>query len=332
VAKVLTGRSRTETARWLSFRAHYGFEAFYCQPGPEGAHEKGGIEGEIGRFRRRWFVPVPQAASLAELNARLAEADAAEDARHVAGRPATVGEEFAAERGRLLPLPPEPFATAAVIWPRVDRYARISVGKCRYSVPARLIGSRVRVMLSANELRVFDGARLTATHPRLIAAGDEHVELDHYLEILVRKPGALPGAAALAQARTAGVFTSAHEAFWAAARARHGDAAGTRALIEVLLLHRRMPPAQVIAGIQAALTAGSCSADVVAVEARKHAAALSGGDSQAAWPALARPARSRAAVVTLPRRAAALPPDGRPAPSVAAYDQLLAPPAGEGGA
>ena len=35
---------------------------------------------------------------------------------------------------------------------------RISVGKCRYSVPARLIGSRVRVMLSANELRVFDGA------------------------------------------------------------------------------------------------------------------------------------------------------------------------------
>ena len=60
VAKVLAGRNRTETARWLSFRAHYGFEAFYCQPGTEGAHEKGGIEGEIGRFRRRWFVPVPQ--------------------------------------------------------------------------------------------------------------------------------------------------------------------------------------------------------------------------------------------------------------------------------
>ena len=103
---------------------------------------------------------MPQAASLAELNARLAEADAAEDARHVAGRAATIGEDFAAERGLLLPLPPEPFATAAVIWPRVDRYGRISVGKCRYSVPARLIGSRVRVMLSANELRVFDGARL----------------------------------------------------------------------------------------------------------------------------------------------------------------------------
>ena len=181
----------------------------------------------------------------------------------------------------------------------MDRYARISVGKCRYSVPARLIGSRVRVMLSANELRVFDGSRLAAVHPRLIAAGDEHLELDHYLEILVRKPGALPGAAALAQARAAGVFTSAHEAFWAAARARHGDAAGTRALIEVLLLHRRMPAAQVIAGITAALAAGSCSPDVVAVEARKHAAAAAAPPGAGAWPAM-RPRPSRAAVITLP--------------------------------
>jgi transposase len=321
VAKVLAGRSRTETARWLSFRSFYGFEAFYCQPGTEGAHEKGGIEGEIGRFRRRWFVPVPRAGSLAELNAALAAADAAEDARHVAGRAATVGEDFAAERGLLLRLPPEPFATAAVAWPRVDRYARVSVGKCRYSVPARLIGSRVRVMLAANELRIFDGPKLAAVHPRLIAAGDEHLDLDHYLEILVRKPGALPGSAALAQARAAGVFTSAHEAFWSAARARHGDGAGTRALIEVLLLHRRMPAVQVIAGMTAALAAGSCSVDVVAVEARKHAATAAGPEP-AAWPAL-RPRPSRAAVITLPARRAPLPPDARPAPSVAAYDQLL---------
>jgi transposase len=324
VARVLAGRSRVETTRWLAFRAHYGFEAFYCQPGAEGAHEKGGIEGEIGRFRRRWFVPVPRAGSLAELNARLAEADAAEDARHVAGRAAAIGQDLAAERDRLLPLPAEPFATAAVLWPRVDRYARISVGKCRYSVPARLIGSRVRVMLSANELRVFDGPALAAVHPRLIAAGDERLELDHYLEIVLRKPGALPGAAALAQARAAGLFTAVHEAFWAAARARHGDAAGTRALIEVLLLHRRMPASQVTAGMTAALAAGSCSVDVVAVEARKHATAAAGPEPGPAGPQ-AGPHRSRAAVITLPARRDPLPPDARPAPSVAAYDQLLAP-------
>src|SRR6266516_1254483 len=331
-AKVLAGRSRTETARWLSFRSWYGFSAFYCEPGQAGAHEKGGVEGEIGRFRRRWMVPVPKVSSLAELNARLAEADAAEDARHIAYRAATVGEDFAAEAPLLAPLPAEPFDCAATAWPRVDRYARISLGKCRYSVPARLIDTRARVRLSANELRIFDGSQQVAAHPRLAAAGAEHLELDHYLEILARKPGALAGSAALAQARASGAFTSVHDAFWAAARARRGDGAGARALIEVLLLHRRMAPSQVIAGMQAALAAGSCSADVVAVEARKHAAAASPAEAGTAWQALERPRRSRAAVITLPRRPApALPPDRRPAPSVAAYDQLLRNPPSAGG-
>jgi hypothetical protein len=329
VAKVLTGRSRTETARWLSFRSWYGFSAFYCEPGQAGAHEKGGVEGEIGRFRRRWMVPVPKVSSLAELNARLAEADAADDARHISYRAATVGEDFAAGQRFLLPLPAEPFDCAATAWPRVDRYARVSLGKCRYSVPARLIDTRVRVRLSANELHIFDGSQQVAAHPRLAAAGAEHLELDHYLEILVRKPGALAGSAALAQARASGAFTSVHDAFWAAARARHGDGAGTRALIEVLLLHRRMPGAQVIAGITAALAAGSCSPDVVAVEARKHAATAA-GPGPAAWPAM-RPRPSRAAVITLPARRDPLPPDARPAPSVAAYDQLLRNPPSAGG-
>ena len=46
------------------------------------------------------------------------------------------------------------------------------------------------------------------------------------------------------------------------------------------------------------------------------------------------PRRSRAAVVTLPRRAGPLPADSRPAPDTSAYDQLLriAPRAGKGGA
>jgi len=33
VARVLRGRNRAETARWLAFRSWYGFEAFYCEPG-----------------------------------------------------------------------------------------------------------------------------------------------------------------------------------------------------------------------------------------------------------------------------------------------------------
>jgi transposase len=60
VAQVLGfSRHRVETERWTAFRSHYGLEAFYCQPGFQGAHEKGGVEGQIGWFRRNHLVPVP---------------------------------------------------------------------------------------------------------------------------------------------------------------------------------------------------------------------------------------------------------------------------------
>jgi hypothetical protein len=74
---------------------------------------------------------------------------------------------------------------------------------------------------------------------------------DHYLEALMRRPGAMPGSVALVQARAAGAFTGADEVLWSAARRAVGEPAATRELIGVLLLHRYMDDADVIAGIGA---------------------------------------------------------------------------------
>ena len=120
---------------------------------------------------------------------------------------------------------------------------------------------------------VFNKRELVARHPRLTRRGAYRDVLDHYLEILLAKAGAMRGSTALAAARAEGTFSAAHEAFWAAARKAHGDAAGTRALIEVLLLHRRLPAEAVQIGVTAAVKAGSTSPDVVAIEARKAEAA-----------------------------------------------------------
>ena len=81
VSRVLFGRDRAESQRWIAFRSHYGFDAFYCQPGKEGAHEKGGVEGEGGRFRRTHCVPMPVVDSIEELNELLAAADAKDEHR-----------------------------------------------------------------------------------------------------------------------------------------------------------------------------------------------------------------------------------------------------------
>ncbi len=320
VSRLLFGRNRVESAGWVTFRSHYGFDAFYCHPGLEGAHEKGGVEGEGGRFRRNHLVPVPQVASMAELNERLVGYDLADDARRIGDRTMSVGAHFALEASLLRRLPGEFFETGLTLTPRVDRYARVTVRQCHYSVPARLIGHRVRVVLRASELVVFEGRKQVAAHERAVIRGAQCLVLDHYLEVLVRKPGALPGATALAHARAAGTFTSAHEAFWAATRKTHGDAGGTRVLVEVLLLHRHYPHADVVAGITAALNVGALSPDVVALEARKHSQQHTNPGTE--------PTAGDQVVVSLSQRRLAevsdqLPVDLRPLPTLTAYDSLL---------
>lgn len=335
VARVLFGRNRTETQRWVAFRSWAGFDSFYCRPGIEGAHEKGGVEGEGGRFRRTHLVPVPKVDSLRELNDRLARYDRADDHRRIEHRVRTVGQDYALEAPLLRPLPADGFETGLWLTPRTDRYSRVSARQSTYSVPARFIGQHLRVLLRADEVIVFDRRREVARHERSTTKGSTTLVLDHYLEILGRKPGALPGSIPLVQARASGVFAPEHEAFWAAARRAHGDAAGTRELVDVLLLHRHLRREDVLAGLRAATTAGATRADIVAVETRRliderehnHQDGHESRDLATTVEEPARPAR----VVSLTQRRladpaaviAGLPPDCRPLPSVAAYDQLL---------
>ena len=90
-------RERLENERFAALRSHYGFDSFYCLPGEKGAHEKGGVDGEVGRFRRRHLVPVPTVASLSELNSMLAGGDVIDDERHIARRADSVGVAAATE-------------------------------------------------------------------------------------------------------------------------------------------------------------------------------------------------------------------------------------------
>jgi hypothetical protein len=303
VVRVMKGRDRKETERFVAMRSHYGFDSFFCQPGPEGAHEKGGVEGEVGRFRRRHLVPVPRVASIAELNERVTAGDLADDHRRIFGRTATVGEHFAFEKGTLQALPAEPFDPSLLLNCRVDTKSRVCVRQCFYSVPARYAGRRLDVVLGADTVDVLDGRQVVAAHQRAVHKGTEVLVLDHYLEVLLRKPGALRGASALGTARRRGAFGSLHERFWLEARRRLGDRDGTKALIEVLLAHRGIPAPAVCAGMAAALDIGSVDPAVVVLEARKAASTV-----------------RAAAVVPI---GAALGRFDRPVPDLAHYDALL---------
>lgn len=102
-----------------------------------------------------------------------------------------------------------------------------------------------------------------------------------------------------------------------AARKAHGDAAGTRALVEVLLLHRHLERVDMLAGITAALSVGSTSPDVVALEARKAAErrGMPAGPDSAD--------KGGRVVILLEHRSVTVPTDTRPLPSVDKNDTPL---------
>jgi len=258
------------------------------------------VEGEIGRFRRRHLVPVPKVASLAALNELIATGDRLDDDRVITGRPVTIGAAFAIEVSALMGLPAEAFDCARLLHARVDNRARVSVRQCFYSVPARYAGRRLPVRLAARTVEVHDGPRLVARHDRAVGRYVEVLALDHYLEVLKTKPGALPGATALAQAKTLGVFTTSHQCYWDAARRARGDAAGTRALIAILLAHRTMPAAALRVAMDRAVTSGCLDPETVLIDARRDTSPL-------------------AAVVPI----GALARYDRPPPSLTDYDDLL---------
>jgi transposase len=297
VIRVLKGRDRAEAERFVALRSHYGFDSFFCIPGPEGAHEKGGVEGEIGRFRRRHLVPVPSVASLAALNQLIAAADVLDDGRVITGRPVTVAATFAAEQPAMLPLPEEMFDPARLLTARVDSRARICVRQNYYSVPARYAGRRLAVRLSARTVQALDEPQVISAHERSAGKYAEVLVLDHYREILLRKPGAT----ALAQARAAGAFTSSHQRYWDASRRKLGDAAGTKALIEVLLGHRTLAAAALVQAMDRAVSAGVLDPQAVLIDARCL---------------VARPVAPVIPIGALARY-------DRPAPVLADYDQLL---------
>ncbi len=305
VTKVLLGRARELNPRFVALRSHYLFDSSFCAPGK--GHEKGGVEGEIGRFRRNWLTPVPDVADLDELNARVDAAVAIDDARRQLTRNGvrrTVADWWADEAPLLAPLPDEAADVVTELSCRVDTRGRICVRQAFYSVPTRHVGRRVRVLLAASHLAIFDGSRPIATHPRSLHKGTETLTLDHYLEILGRKPGALAGATALAQARADGRFTLAHQAWWDLARHQLGDSPATRGLIDVLLEHRRLPAAALHTALADAVTVGIVDAQVVIIEARRHADRDHRRTDQADI-------------------SADLTRFDRPAPDLAAYDQLL---------
>jgi transposase len=255
VKKILRGFRREETARFIGFRSHWRFDSEFCTPYE--AHEKGGIESEAGYFRRNHWVPMPKARDLAELNAQLLEACHQDERRQIAGHRQPVGAALIEERAQLLPLAEHGFELAELSFPRVDGLGCVRVRTNLYSVPAKP-GTTVEVRLYPSLVEVRDQGRCIARHERCHERQQQVLELEHYLDVLERKPGALAGSKPLAAWRQRGLWPESYDRLLEQLIRRHGKQSGTRQMIEVLSLIREHGHARVRAAVEEALSL-SCS-------------------------------------------------------------------------
>jgi hypothetical protein len=274
----------------------------FTTPGIEGAHEKGGVEGEVGRFDRNHLVPVPAVGSISELNRLLVDACERDLGRRIVGRPVTVAEQLATERP-LLRLLPAAFDATETTTVRVDAKALVMVRQNRYSVPVALAGLKVSVAIGATEIRVWHRDRQVASHERLHGKYGTRATLDHYLELLARKPGALARSLPLAQERDRGNWPATFDELWTALRARWGESEADTQMVDVLMLCREHGPATVELAVRGVLAAGAIDGRAVQVLARRTS------------PTVATP--------RLEGLEARLQAHDRPEPDLAGYDQLI---------
>jgi transposase len=260
VKKILRGYERELTARFISFRSHWQYEANFCTPNQ--GHEKGGVEGEVGYFRRNHWVPVPAASNLAELNAKLLEDCHRDENRVIAGRTESIGAALVVEKEHLLPLAAEDFELVEVSFPSVNQAGCAKVRTNFYSVPLKPgVIVEARVHSSVVEFR-HNGIRI-AEHERSYHRSQQILDLEHYLEVLEQKPGALRGSKPLEQWRMQGRWPASYDALWELLTARHGRQDGTRAMVALLRLGRQFGFTKLEASVEQALALG-CT-DVAAI-------------------------------------------------------------------
>lgn len=181
------------TERYQALCAHYGMQATRNNPGR--GHENGSVESPHGHLKRR----LQQRLSL---RGSTDFADVDEYRAFVESVSTSINRRnaraVAVERAALAPLPCQRGVDYAQLMVRVTTSSTINVRRELYSVPARLIGERLRVHLYDDRLVLYHAQRELLTLQRARAAKGRRrrsIDYRHLIGWLVRKPRALAGLA-----------------------------------------------------------------------------------------------------------------------------------------
>jgi transposase len=249
VQKLLAGHTRQEQQAFVALRSHYLFESYFCTPGQ--ANQKGGVEHSVGFGRRNFMVPIPQAASFAELNAWLLVRCQEDDARQVDGQALTIGEAWQLEKPLLLGLPARDFRCCVSKPVSLTPYSQVEFDGNRYSLPADQAQANLVVRAYALRVDILYLDKVIASHPRCYGKNQDIYDPLHYLPLLEQRPGAFQHAKPLRRWRA--TWPPVYERLLARLQAE-GD--GIREFVRILKLHQEYPAKLVEEAVTQALAYG----------------------------------------------------------------------------
>jgi hypothetical protein len=182
----LPSGGRALTQRYQGLLDHYGLKS--TRIFPRKAHENGVVE----QAHRRTKSILAQRLVLRGSRDFPSVEEYQRWVREVIEREhnALLGERLVEERRHLRPLPVVALPAYTPFTVIVRRWSTIRVLNHTYSVPARLIGERVRVHLHHNQLEVYYAGKLVERLPRLRGRRWARIDYHHVIWSLVKKPGA----------------------------------------------------------------------------------------------------------------------------------------------
>jgi len=194
VAKFIGKHEKEPTRALLQLKGHYQFGHRFCNA--YSGNEKGHVERSVEYIRRKAFGFKSDFANTKEAEKHLESIITRinQAKQQLTGR--TAMEMFADEK-KLLWQYTGPLACSDSIQLRVDKYATISYCTNRYSVSDKLVGCFVDVKVSSNTIEAYNQNKLVASHQRDYGKHQWIISIEHYLDTLRQKPGALDGSAAL---------------------------------------------------------------------------------------------------------------------------------------
>lgn len=198
VKKFVGPHEKEPTEALLKLSIYYGFKFRFCNI--RSGNEKGHVERSVEYIRRKAFAFKDHFSSIEEANEYLEKVcDQLNNRKQKLNDNKTAFEILEEEREGLLPKMPM-YDAARIVEPRVDKYSTIIIDTCHYSVPDMYVGKKIFTKVYSNKILCFYEGVKIAEHNRRYRFNEWDIKIEHYVNTLKRKPGALASSTAMHQA------------------------------------------------------------------------------------------------------------------------------------